>query len=80
MDYISKTITSIESTIIFRQLNIIFGSKYGLIHVYPLSSALFPRKSKGGANNATMLVICGAPWVIIKTMIWAIKVIGRGGS
>ena len=47
--------------------------------MYPLSSALFPRKSKGGgANNATMLVICGAPWVIRKTMIWAIKVIGRG--
>ena len=50
----------------------------GHIHVYPLSAALFPRKSKGGANNATMLVICGAPWVIRKTMIWAIKVIGRG--
>ena len=25
-----------------------------------------------------MLVICGGPWVIRKTMIWAIKVIGRG--
>ena len=25
-----------------------------------------------------MQVICGAPWVIRKIMIWAIKVIGRG--
>ena len=25
-----------------------------------------------------MLVICGGPWVIRKTIIWAMKVIGRG--
>ena len=31
-----------------------------------------------GATNATMLVIGGSPWVIRKTMVWAIKVIGRG--
>ena len=44
----------------------------------PRTTDLFPRKSKGGANIATMLVISRGPWVIGKTMVWATKVVGRG--
>ena len=50
----------------------------GLISVYEKCSALNPKKSKGGASVATILVISGGVLRVGKISFWPKKVGGRG--